>query len=431
LRRLSLLFVDPSSGGRLAGIQGVRALAASSILLFHVWVFAAPDGESFDLGPVSRYLFPHLPLGVTLLFVLSGFLLYRPFAAAVMRERETPSLLAYLRNRALRILPAYWVILLVTGLVLQTTHVRESSGMLGTGALDDPVLLLVNIAFMQNFYPSTLLTGVGPAWALAAVVVFYLVLPLLVLVAAGLAKRATTRAGRTWAALAPAILLAALGLSGRAVAAFVLPGGAWGADWHSVIERSFWAHADFFAVGLAVAVLRIESEEGRLRLPKWWRWAAVGAVLLIALPTAKFATPEGYADGSLSNHVYDVLMALVCGLFLALVVLPANEAPSILVRTLETPVIAGVGVVSYSLFLWHVPLVFWLRSHGFTLGGAAGFVVDAVLVAAIAVGLSALTYRYLEYPALRRKASTRAGRRLGNAVAPARRAPRAATGSRF
>jgi peptidoglycan/LPS O-acetylase OafA/YrhL len=395
----------------------VRALAAGSILLFHVWVFAAPDGEAFDLGPVSRYLFPHLPLGVTLLFVLSGFLLYRPFAGAVMREREGPSLVAYLRNRALRILPAYWVILLFTGLVLQTTHVYDSSGVLGTGALYDPILLLINVAFVQNFYPTTLLTGIGPAWALAAVVVFYLVLPVLVLVAAGLAKRATTRAGRTWAALAPAILLAGVGLSGRAVAGFILPGGAWSADWHSVIERSFWAHADFFAVGLAVAVIRVESEEGRLRLPSWWRSAAVGAMLFIALPTAKFTTPEGYADGSLSNHAYDVLMALVCGLFLALVVLPANQAPSILVRTLEAPVIAGIGVVSYSLFLWHVPLVFWLRNHGLTLGGAVGFAVDAALLTAIAIALSALTYRYLEYPALRHKASTRVRRRLDRAIA--------------
>jgi peptidoglycan/LPS O-acetylase OafA/YrhL len=227
----------------------VRALAAGSILLFHVWVFAAPDGEPFDLGPVSRYLFPHLPLGVTLLFVLSGFLLYRPFAAAVLREREIPSLMAYLRNRALRILPAYWVILLFTGLVLQTTQVRESSGMLGVGALDDPLLLLINVAFVQNFHPTTVLTGVGPAWALAAVVVFYVVLPLLVLVAASLAKRATTRAGRTWAALAPALLLAAVGLSGRAVAAFILPGGAWGADWHSVIERRPSSPSELVALG--------------------------------------------------------------------------------------------------------------------------------------------------------------------------------------
>lgn len=38
---------------------------------------------------------------------LSGFLLYRPFAAALLRARPRPDLAAYLRNRALRILPAY------------------------------------------------------------------------------------------------------------------------------------------------------------------------------------------------------------------------------------------------------------------------------------------------------------------------------------
>jgi peptidoglycan/LPS O-acetylase OafA/YrhL len=404
--------VDPSSGARLPGIQGVRAISATGILLFHIWVFSAPEGREFDLGIASRYVFPHLPLGVTLLFVLSGFLLYRPFAAAVMRAKRVPSLTNYLRNRALRILPAYWFILVFCGLVLHTTHVREPSLQLGVGALDDPVLLLLNATFLQSFHPTTLLTGIGPAWALTDVVVFYLALPLLVLIATAFARGASSRRGKMLAALAPAGLLLALGLSGKAVAAFVVPGGPWGATWHAVIERSFWAHADFFAFGLVVAVLRVESEDGRLRLPSWWWKGVVAALLAIAVPTAKFTTPEGFADGSLSNAGYDTLMAIVCALFLALVVLPVKERPSPLVRLLESPALVAFGVVSYSLFIWQVPLIFWMRNHGFTVGGSGGLAVNVAVLATLTFLLSALTYRYLELPALRRKSSTRPGSRV-------------------
>ena len=70
------LGVRPPSG-RLADIEGMRALAASSILVFHTWICSGRSG-SFDVGPVDR-LFPHLAFGVTLFFTLSGFLMYGRF----------------------------------------------------------------------------------------------------------------------------------------------------------------------------------------------------------------------------------------------------------------------------------------------------------------------------------------------------------------
>jgi peptidoglycan/LPS O-acetylase OafA/YrhL len=72
----------PSSGKRLADIEGLR-VAASSIVLVHVCGFSLPHRDV--LGPDS-YLavgFSTLAVGVTLFFTLSGFLLYRPFAASI------------------------------------------------------------------------------------------------------------------------------------------------------------------------------------------------------------------------------------------------------------------------------------------------------------------------------------------------------------
>ena len=177
--------VPPTTGSRLPHIDGARALAASSIVVYHVWRYGAAGGPP-SLGPPGRVM-PHLALGVTLFVTLSGFLLYRPFAAALARGRPRPDLAAYLRNRALRILPAYWFILLITGLVMGTTLVRYD---LQRGSLASRPSLLVRDAFLvQNTIPRRP-DGIGPAWSLAIEVAFYLALPILGLVAFALADRA-------------------------------------------------------------------------------------------------------------------------------------------------------------------------------------------------------------------------------------------------
>jgi len=67
-----------------------------------------------------------------------------------------------------------------------------------------------------------------------------------------------------------------------------------------------------------------------------------------------------------------------------------------------------VGVASYSLFLWHFPVINWLQARGLTLGGGWGALLINLIEASLVAGaLSALTYRYVERPTLRRKRSTR------------------------
>ena len=203
--------VPPTMGSRIPHIDGARALAASSIVVYHVWRYGAADGP-VALGPLSR-LMPHLPVGVTLFFTLSGFLLYRPFASALARGRTRPDLAAYLRNRALRILPAYWVILLITGVVMGATIVRHD---LQRGSLAAHPGLLVRDAFLvQNYDPGTILTGIGPAWSLAIEVAFYLALPILGLAAFALADGARNGSRRRWFALLPPFVMLMVGHLGE------------------------------------------------------------------------------------------------------------------------------------------------------------------------------------------------------------------------
>ena len=395
-------------GTRIPGVEGVRALAAVSVLVFHCWWYGADGPSRADLGLVNRFILPHLPLGVTLFFSLSGFLLYQPFVAAALNGSPFPKVGTYFRNRGLRILPAYWAILLAVGVVLPAALLRQSRDHLVLGRLsDNPRLALQTATLTQGYSPGGLLSGIAPAWSLAVEVVFYLTLPLLGLLAVVAAQRAATPRWRLLAGLAPAGLLLVIGLSGRAVARFLIPpaGGmfpGWDGDWHSVIVRSFWAQADLFAFGMALAVLYVGLQQGLVRLPGRWPLLALAAAAAAAIPTM-LLLDRGLINKTM--YAYQLPMSLACTLLLAVVVLPPDQAarPSRLLGVLTSRPLVAVGLASYSLFLWHEPLQRLLHERGLTLDGSRGFAVNLATLGVLSGLLSALTYRYVERPALRRK----------------------------
>jgi peptidoglycan/LPS O-acetylase OafA/YrhL len=391
--------VNPAFARRLVGIEGLRGIAAASVLTAHVWLVSQPSGHFFELGWPNTYVFPQLKNGVTLFFVLSGFLLFLPFAAAAIRNEPRPAFDAYLRNRALRILPAYWFIMICTALLLQTARVYEG-GILGVGAMDSPSLLGQNLLLLQNYRASSMSTGIGPAWSLVIEVVFYVALPLLVIAAIRMSRRATTRNQRVAAMLFPAAFLGVLGLVGLGLG----PHGGlpFARTWTGVYRTSFFTHAHLFAPGLALAVARVEYQDGRLRLPDWWRPAAAIAAIAIVVGAIKLTV-----DGTVPQRWEPTLIAIACGLLLALVVMPRPASRSHLVRSLDSPALIGAGLVSYSVYLWHYPVILWLRDHDLTVGGGFGaFALDLAIVGTVVGVLSWLTYNLVERQALRFKAHT-------------------------
>jgi peptidoglycan/LPS O-acetylase OafA/YrhL len=370
-----------------------------------------PHGEVLGSGYWIADALSTFSVGVTLFFTLSGFLLYRPFAASIARGTQLAPIRNYLRNRVLRIAPGYWAILAVSALVLGAVNIRDSAGNLGFGRLSHPLDLLQAALLLQDYRPSTVVIGIGPAWSLAVEAVFYCLLPLLVLAAWRVARHARDRRGRVLVLLGPPLFLLLLGLSGKH-AAHLLPGspsGGYEDNWHSVIERSFWAQADLFSFGMVVAVLHTEIVDGRLALPRYWRRAAVALGLLVFVPCA-WTMHQGEQSFLLQNTGEAFGIALL----FAAIILPDPTAQRTLraVRLLEARPLVAMGVASYSLFLWHVPVIRWLDSRGMTAGGGVpALLVNLLEVAVIAGVLSAVTYRFVERPALRRKSSTRERRR--------------------
>jgi len=394
----------PSTGYRLAGIEGLRAIAAASIVVVHVWAFSMASGVRVGDGRWTGHLVSTLSGGVTLFFTLSGFLLYRPFAAAIADGLPRPSVRRYLRNRALRIVPAYWVILAVTGLLFGAAYIRDAQGHTSVGRLHNPLDVVQSAFLVQDYHPSTVTIGIGPAWSLAVEVVFYCVLPLLVIGVAFACRSVTSRRRRVAILLVPPLVLLCVGLSGKLAEAVLSPGApGWDADWHSVLERSFWVQADLFSFGMVVAVVHAQVSGGYLTVSSTVRRALVAAGLIVLLPSALRMHEREFSYTLLNTGE-----ALAMALLLAALVLPGARTRPVALRVLESRAFVAAGVVSYSVFLWHVPLIEWMKKEGLTVdGGTLGFLVNLLVVGAVTGMLSAFSYRYVEAPALRRKRSTR------------------------
>jgi peptidoglycan/LPS O-acetylase OafA/YrhL len=375
---------------RLSGIDGVRALAATSVLVYHVWLYSylGEDGSGgVDLGATTK-LFDSMRAGVTLFFVLSGFLLFRPYVASALRGKPWPSTRTYLRNRALRILPAYWFILLAVAVLFQ--H----------GLLTDPGKLAANLGFVRTYIPSyddwsgTVYAGLGlgPAWSLMIEVVFYLCLPVVSIYGMGRLLRA--RVPARLAVWLPVVVLASIGLVGQIVEHLVPAGRSY--------RESFLPYAGLFAPGMALAILRVRWENGDLPLPRRWRIGAVVGAATLGLVATRL-----YYGATLTNTETQWVISIAFAILLAVVVFA--EPGSRVVSCLEWKPLAALGLASYSVFLWHDPIVHSLQENGLTLPGRDGFFVNLAFISLLTIVASTATYLLVERPALARKKSSVSG----------------------
>jgi peptidoglycan/LPS O-acetylase OafA/YrhL len=406
----------PSWGRRLVGIEGLRGVAAVSVIIGHIQIHLAKD---VGLGLGDRVV-GNLHHGLTLFFALSGFLLFRPFAAAILGTGPRPPVLRFFQNRALRIYPAYVVIFLVSAYVLQTTYIRSTSaeGVEATrdtlGPITDPFDVLANLSMLHTLLPQTVKTGLGASWSLTTELTYYLALPVVAAIGIWLARRRLNRVAAML--VAPGVLIVT-GLGGKLIGERTLhyeTSGErlvqlWGATWHAVFERSILVHADLFGYGAAAATLFVLAESdvlsarslSRLRVLCWAFVLFTLALLLTRGLPIRFG----------ADRWDDSWMALAFACLILIAALPTvRDTPSAIGRLLETRIASSTGLISYSLYLWHLPVLWWLATHGVTAGASpAGFAANVALVVGVTYALSALTYHVVEKPALRLKKRTDRG----------------------
>lgn len=336
---------------RLTGLDLLRALACLLVFLHHTTQRLAP--EALAGGWAAYYRFFNMgAFGVGIFFLLSGFLLARPFWLAFDAGRPMPSLSTYARRRAARIMPGYYVSLTVTFVLAATVF----------GTVVTPEIFrryVAGIFFINEFHWSTLFPVEinGPLWSIGMEVASYVMLPLGVWLLFALRPRLPGWRGRlTFAGIVALALLA------HALVVAVVPKETIGSDFGhgSVGGAKYWMPQynifGFFAVfalgGLAAGLSLL------------WRgrhiaadlWALLGLTIAAAAMWGAGADGKPEAFGWLGIP-YD-FPGFHLGIALALLALPHA---SLLPALTELPPVRYVAKVSFGIYIWHFLLLELLR----------------------------------------------------------------------
>jgi peptidoglycan/LPS O-acetylase OafA/YrhL len=362
---------DQQVGGTrsfLPAVEGMRACAAIGVVVTHV---AFETGHS--AGADGR-LFGRFDLAVAVFFALSGFLLWRSHAAAARGLAPRPATGHYLRSRVVRIMPAY----LVAVVVILT--------LLPDGNHASPTVWLANLTLTQVYVPLTLTAGLTQMWSLSVEVSFYLVLPILAMLAARLPVR-----GRV-----PAIALLAVASWLWGWIPLVAPPG---------LNPLTWPPAFFswFAAGMLLAEWVHSPLGWPHRLARHRVLMAVVVVVAYLLAASPLAGPPGLVPSSAAQFTVKTAMGAVvaAGLVAPLVLGRPHDGH----RLLGSAPMVTLGRWSYGIFVWHLAamtMVFPVIGQ-FSFRGHLVEVLLLTLVFSIAI--AAVSYALIESPcreALRR-----------------------------
>ncbi|QRG05114.1 acyltransferase [Xanthobacter dioxanivorans] len=340
-------------------IDGLRAVAVGSVVLFHARI------PPFDGGFI----------GVDVFFVISGFLitsiLYREMSAG------TYSLVDFYDRRIRRIFPALFVVLAVTTLLCALVLMpRQMMGYVDT--LIPSALFYANIHFEQllNYFgPKADETPLLHLWSLAVEEQFYIFFPLLLFVLMKLGGRRVSAGCLLAVGVASLAYSQSIVETDQTAAFFLLTSRAWELLTGALLALVAWP-----------------------RLPqKTAAWIAVAGAAGILAPVFIYS----------QDSTFPGIFALPPVLGAAAIIYAGAFAPSgIVSRILSLPAMVYVGRISYSLYLWHWPLLvlaaMWKGRH-LTYFQSAGVIL-------VAVAFSALSLKYVETPL--RRSGALGGRRL-------------------
>lgn len=351
--------------GYFAFIDGLRAISILAVVSFHVGVPGVPGGF----------------IGVDIFFVISGFLIISQIRASLSAGRF--SIWSYLAQRGLRILPVYFIMLLATfaaaPFILPTPAVYWD--FLASAATAP--LMVTNVAFYltQGYFDiSALEKPLLHTWTLSVEEQFYFFAPLLLLLVFRLGSR---KFGALAVAIGITIGIASLlgaiaktSSSGPNQAFYLSPWRAW----------EFLA-GGFIVEGAVAALARYPR--AAIECLSW----VGGACIVTAIATFHGGMP--YPSWHAIVPVTGAVLVILCGL----------ARPDItLVRFLELRWMVAIGLVSYGWYLWHWPILSFMRIARV---GQESFIADALGGGVCAFALACLTYFYVERPIRRWRKSVK------------------------
>jgi peptidoglycan/LPS O-acetylase OafA/YrhL len=275
-------------------------------------------------------------------------------------------------RRVARIAPAYYVALLGAVALLwgsTTDGFREIA----------PQELGLFALFSQNYSPDTLLRFNPVLWTLALEVAFYLSLPFLGALAYRLGGVRRT-----------SLLLAGLVAAGVVYNTLVYYG-----EWSSVAAYALPSYLPYFALGMMLSLGLESSLMRKGRRPEVGPWTTLG---LMAAGFALVAV-DGYWHASTLEPGLDaaigVFQDLPAGFGFAAVIAAAAFGHGPAVEWTRFRPFVAVGIVSYGFYLWHVPLILFIKRLGLL---PDGFFAAVAVALPVALAIASLSWHFMEKP---------------------------------
>lgn len=345
----------PASPGRIPGLDGLRAFSIMIVISGH---FLLKDEGGFAA------------LGVYIFFAISGFLITRLLFLEKKKSGRADLLQFYVR-RVLRLYPVLIVYIVVVSIV---DHSR--------GIPTPPLEILSVFFYFVNYlitwntiHGQALSMPIGVLWSLSVEEHFYLIMPLFFVAVSGRLRP------MLYFSIAALVLPLVIRCSYLAI---------WPEIAHKLITyRNSETRFDSIAVGMLLAVI-CECKIGRRIVPLLAsRPAFVICILLFvtaAIPGSMFRETFRFTTLSIASGI--LLVAIVF----------SEDLPA-LQKIVNLPAIVWVGRISYSLYIWHGCLVFFLQPYANSLSPISYKLSLFVIV----FGISSLSYYFVEQPALRLK----------------------------
>lgn len=394
-------------GGTIGALDGVRAIACLMVITYHISLMAHDRNLwSMNSDTFVTALLMAGNAGVTLFFVLSGFLLFLPYARALLFDQSWPSARLFYLRRALRIIPGYYFSLLLIVLLAHPEYLQPARWN----------QLLLFPFFLMDSTTATFQQLNGPYWTLAIEWQFYLLLPLIALsvfAVTRLAMRWVPFAKRVWVVAGCLLALVGWGVFTRywgayfmahPTATFLVPRGVL----NGVLFFTYGTDGKFledFAVGmlagLAYTFLRhpaSSTSARRLRQLSRWLWG-VGILLLLCMVMQYTPTFHDLF------HPYSWLSELGLSMGFGCCILAILFDGAALQRFFEWAPLRGIGLMSYSLYIWHLPLLnAFQQNMSLSFAGLPHLLAYSfywVWVALVVFPFSFAVYRLVEQPGMR------------------------------
>ncbi len=387
-------------------LDGIRAIACLSVISYHVHYFMNKEYGLEPFRDLSASIFMSGWSGVTLFFVLSGFLLFMPYAKALLFEKEWPSMRTFYLRRALRILPGYYVALFLLILLQHPEYLQ----------LDHLKQFTLFLTFLMDA-PSTYQQINGPFWTLAVEWQYYMLLPFLALAFVWVVRHGKSPQSKLKLTLSCLGVMILWGLGTRYMGHYY--------ELHPtetllvsrpilnrvllVIYGSSGKYLEDFAIGMLACTLYIYTANASLESALsrhinrlcFWLWGT-GILLLFFMtvwsnfPQLRFLAPY------IGVHNWLCELGYATGYGLCIISVLFGERG--LKMLFDGKAIRWVGQISYSLYIWHIPILLFFMSnvinvvtHHFW----AAYALYWLCVLLIIFPFCALFYRFVEQPWMR------------------------------